>query len=328
MGRLTRSRTVALFVRDSDLTADPIVTELTARGTAVFRVDLGQFPQRLAVDARVDGTGRWEGYLATEHRRVELSDIRGIWYRRSSQFDFPGTLAPAHRAYADAEARFGLGGVLATLDAVWANHPNRSADAQYKPLQLSIARRCGLRIPSTLITNVPAAAASFAADLGPDAAVTKSLGANIVHSDDQARVAHTRPLRDLNPDTFAPVAATATQLQARVSKHEDWRVIVVGEQVFTIAIRTDDPAASIDWRANINALTLDWIWTPPELEKSLLRYAENLGMTYLAADFAVDQDGPCFLEANTAGIYGGFEARTGAPITAAIADLLTERSSR
>jgi hypothetical protein len=42
-------------------------------------------------------------------------------------------------------------------------------------------------------------------------------------------------------------------------------------------------------------------------------------------DFAIEADGRwCFLESNGSGQYGWLEAQTGAPITAALADLLAE----
>ncbi len=57
--------------------------------------------------------------------------------------------------YAYREARLGLGGVLASLDALWANHPNRCADAIFKPYQWKLAAECGLSTADTLITNDP-----------------------------------------------------------------------------------------------------------------------------------------------------------------------------
>jgi hypothetical protein len=42
-------------------------------------------------------------------------------------------------------------------------------------------------------------------------------------------------------------------------------------------------------------------------------------------DFAIEADGRwCFLESNGCGQYGWLEAQTGAPISAALADLLAE----
>lgn len=53
--------------------------------------------------------------------------------------------------------------------------------------------------------------------------------------------------------------------------------------------------------------------------------ARALGLAYAALDFAIEKDTDrwVFLESNSSGQYGWLEAKTGAPITDAIADLLT-----
>ena len=118
--------------------------------------------------------GRWTGRLRTPHRSADLDELRSVWYRSPTAYRFAGELSPAERHHALREAKFGLGGVLASLDVLWVNHPNRTA-AAYKPLQLATAARCGLSVADTLITNEPAAVRRFAAGGTP---VTKMLGAN------------------------------------------------------------------------------------------------------------------------------------------------------
>lgn len=60
---------------------------------------------------------------------MDLDDIRSIWYRDPTAFDFPANLSAPERRFAFREARLGFGGVLASLDALWVNHPNRASDA-------------------------------------------------------------------------------------------------------------------------------------------------------------------------------------------------------
>lgn len=80
------------------------------------------------------------------------------------------------------EATFGVGGVLGSLDVRWGNHPNRAA-ASYKPVQLATAARCGLDVPTTLITNTREAATRFASRCGAGRMVTKMLGANHIEEE-------------------------------------------------------------------------------------------------------------------------------------------------
>ncbi|MFE3171383.1 ATP-grasp ribosomal peptide maturase [Amycolatopsis sp. NPDC059090] len=317
---------MAIFAQEADAPVDAVVRELGRRGVDVFRADTAWFPQRLSLDARIGRDGRWRGALCTEHRTVELEAIGAIWYRDPAAFDFPATLTEVERAYAHREARLGLGGVLAALPVLWVNHPNRAADAMFKPLQLATAAACGLKVQPTQVTNSPAAAAQFAREHGVADTICKSLGPNTITEGGQLKIAYTRRLTAGDLEELSGVASTATQLQRWVNKTHEARVVVIGERMFTIAISADSPAARVDWRADFAALRYRLTDTPPEVEKGLRRYLAALGLAYTAVDFAIDENGFWFLESNSSGQYGWLEAQTGAPITAALADLLTPRS--
>ncbi len=320
--------TVLILSQEADAPTDAVVEELTRRGVPVFRADTSWFPQRLVLDAeldpdRLDAGRRWRGMLATEHRCVELGEIRSIWYRDPGAFVFGTGLTDVERAYAHREARLGLGGVLAALPGlVWVNHPNRAADAMYKPLQLFTAAVCGLRVLPTLVTNSATAVRRFAA-ARTGGVIQKSFGPNTVTEGGRLKVAYTRRLDDAALADLRGVDATATQVQEWMDKACEARVVVVGEQLFTIRITAASAASRVDWRADFDALSYEWIDTPPEVEQGVRAFMESLGLTYAALDFGIDADGQfVFFESNSSGQYGWLEAQTGAPITAALADLL------
>ena len=97
----------------------------------------------------------------------------------------------------------------------WLNHPHLSGYADFKPVQLSEARRAGLVIPRTLITNDPLRAKAFVEETPSviykpmSSAVLPSgveggsmLYASVVSKDDMADV--------------ASVAGTAHMFQERI----------------------------------------------------------------------------------------------------------------
>lgn len=90
---------------------------------------------------------------ATSRSALDLREVDAVWYRSPEAYRMPEQMSPAEAAHARVEAKYGLGGVLASLPALWCNHPARVADAAYKPLQLARAAACGLPVPDTLITN-------------------------------------------------------------------------------------------------------------------------------------------------------------------------------
>lgn len=316
--------TVVIFAQQADSPVDVMVRQLTERSVPVFRADTSWFPRRLVLDARLSDDGRWTGQLSTTHRTVDLGAIRSIWYRDPTAFSFAEGLTDVERAYAHREARLGLGGVLASLDVLWVNHPNRAADAVYKPLQLATAARCGLTTVPTVITNSPDSVRRLAAD-SPTGVVRKSLGPNVVTEGGTLTVAYTHRLTDDDLAGLVGADATATQVQQWVDKIHEARVIVVGERTFTILIHAGSQASRVDWRADYAALSYEWVETPPEVEKGLRAYVAELGLTYAAVDFSIDTERRwVFLESNSSGQYFWLESHTGAPITDALADLLIE----
>lgn len=316
--------TVVIFAQQADSPVDAMVRELAARNIPVFRADTSWFPRHLILDARLSDDGCWTGQISTAHRAVDLGAIRSIWYRDPTAFSFAESLTDVERAYCHREARLGLGGVLASLNVRWVNHPNRSADHAYKPLQLATAARCGFTTVPTAITNSPQVVRRFAED-SPTGVVRKSLGPNVVTEGGKLTVAYTHRLTEEDLTDLVGADATATQVQQWVDKIHEARVVVIGERTFTILIRAGSKASRMDWRADYSALSYEWIETPPEIEKGLRAYLAELGLFYLAVDFSIDADGRwIFLESNSSGQYFWLESHTGAPITSALADLLIE----
>jgi hypothetical protein len=180
--------TVLVLAREVDPQVDRLVDELAGRDVPVFRTDLVAFPHALTLDARLGPDG-WDGVLATPHREVRLGDIRAVWYRHPSLFELPEGMSGPERRHATAEARCGFAGVLSSLDVQWVNYPSRESDA-LKPRQLHVARRCGLVVPDSQVTNKPASVREFAATVdGPLAA--KALAAAMLVESGRLQTAYT-----------------------------------------------------------------------------------------------------------------------------------------
>ena len=313
--------TVMILAQEGDITADQVVMSLSTRNVPIARVDLSWFPAQLCVHAELH-YGKWAGWLRTEHHAVDLGSISAIWYRNPSTFAFPDALSATERQWAHTEAKLGLGGVLVSLDTLWVNHPSRHADAVYKPRQLALAARCGLAVPTTAVTNDPDAARTFCGTAS-EPAVTKAFGAVSITGEGGRKVAMTQRLSGADLSDLCGVEITAHQFQDWVPKAHDARVIAIGDAMFTVAIYAGSAASWLDWRTDYASLRYE-LMNPPEIVASGVRaLMQELGLHYGALDFVVTPDGEwLFLEINPGGQYGWLEAETGAPMTAALVDLL------
>ncbi|MFJ3219655.1 ATP-grasp ribosomal peptide maturase [Kitasatospora sp. NPDC086801] len=311
---------VAVVTNLQDPTADLVIAELHDRGVPVVRFDAGDFPATLSLTARIGGGAQeWEGRVRTPSRLVGLGSIRSLYYRRPSAFAFPH-LDPQDARVAAAQARYGLGGVLVSLPGcLYVNHPNKIADAEYKPAGLAAAAACGFQVPPTLVTNEPAEACEFAVAHGRVIHKPISLPTYLIDG-----VAQTVPVTEARVEEIGDsVAGTMHLFQQRIDKTADVRVTVIGRQVF--AVRID--CGLLDWRVDYTTHTYTVVPVPKRVERSLFAYLGHFGPLFGAFDFALTgpestEDSWVWIECNPSGQWAWMEPPTGLPMTASLADLL------
>jgi len=312
--------TVLILAPERDATADRMIRELARRRVSVVRFDTAWFPEHVSLDAQFR-RDHWDGSLTIRDRTVPLSDIRSVWYRSPSAFRFPEDLTSVERQWASNEAKIGLGGVLSSLPALWVNHPARQADAAVKPVQLAVAARCGLSLADTLITNSEAGVRRFAAGRHT---VAKALAAPAVVESGARCTAFTHVLGDEDLADLRGVGVTAHQFQEWVPKLYEARVTVVGDRFFVAGIHATTDATHVDWRNSYRDLKYTRPKLPADVHGGLLKYLKEFDLEYGAFDMVITPDGEwVFLECNPGGQYGWIEDAIDAPITGALADLLT-----
>jgi ATP-grasp ribosomal peptide maturase len=314
-------RPVMVVTELDDAHADLVIAELGERGVPVVRFDPCDFPDRLSMSAYIDGEADPSGllgWLTTPSRVVPLGAVRSLYYRRPTGFDF-SHLEPQAARFAAAQARFGLGGVLASLSGCrYVNHPNAISDAEYKPAQLAAAVQAGFDIPPTLITNDPNEAREFTAR---QPTVYKPLYIGEYQTDDGQPASIW--VREVHPEELDDtVASTMHLFQARVGKESDLRATIIGDKAFCVRIETVDPA-QLDWRYDYDQLSYTVVRPEAGLVAAMQAYLKRFGLVFGCFDFAVTREGATvFLECNPNGQWAWLEDETGEPMVAAMADLL------
>ncbi|MER5214882.1 ATP-grasp ribosomal peptide maturase [Streptomyces sp. NPDC002838] len=311
-------RPVLVVTSLHDPTADVVISGLHDRDVPVVRLDSGDFPASLSVEAEITQHGI-RGRLLTASRMADLANIRALYYRRPTGFAFPHLSEQAAR-FAVTQARYGLGGVLASLPGcLYVNHPHRIGDAEFKPAGLAGAVEAGFLVPPTLITSSPDAARAFIKRNG--SVIYKPLYNPVYRVDGVSSVVKVAEVSAADIDDG--VAGTAHLFQKRIPKTADVRVTVIGAYVFCVRIDSD----LLDWRTNYDQLTYTPVEPPPGIEAALYRYMDRFGLVFGAFDFCVAEDGQWwFLECNPSGQWYWLEPETGLPMCAALADLLERKS--
>ncbi|WP_440581825.1 ATP-grasp ribosomal peptide maturase [Streptomyces djakartensis] len=301
----------------NDPTADVVISELHDRGVPVVRFDSGDFPASLSAEAEITQDGL-RGRLTTPSRTADLANVRALYYRRPTGFAFPH-LDEQDARFAVSQARYGLGGVIASLpDCLYVNHPHYIGDAEFKPSGLTAAVKAGFKVPLTLITSDPDAARAFIERNGP--VIYKPLSNPVYLVDDVSSVVKIAEVTTADIDD--QVAGTAHLFQKLVPKTADVRVTVIGRHTFCVWI----DSGLLDWRVDYSRLRYTLVPTPPDIELALHEYLDHFGLLFGAFDFAVDAEGRWwFLECNPSGLWYWLESETGLPMCAALADLLERK---
>lgn len=317
---MARESVILVFTQQVDAHADPVIQELTRRGHPVVRFDTADFPQRASVCAESTEDG-WEGGIALRNGKlVPFGEVRSIWYRRPTAFEFPPDLAPANREFAIREAIMAFGGLLRSERCLWVNHPEKLVIAEHKAFQLAEANRCGVSTPRTLITNRATDARRFFDSCGGNV-IYKALSPALVFSSESPGYIYTTPVERSDLEDERRIQLTACMFQERVDKECELRITVIGEHVFTARIDADAPV--LDWRLHYDEVRHSPFELPESLCEKLKLLVRGMGLHFAAIDMILTHDGRyVFLELNPGGQWMWIQHETGLPLVAAMADLL------
>ncbi len=304
-----------------DWSAKQVATQLETRRFPYSWLDPADFPSRVSVTASL--RRGWCGEVETPDGVFSWEEISAVFYRCPRDFDMPSAMSGPERRFARAQARVGLGGVLASLPVTWINHPSALADCEYKPRQLSLARTVGLRVPATIITNVRDEVRRFAAEHGD--IIVKSLAEPIIAEAGTQKAIWTRRVAATELADLTGLELTTHLFQEWIPKAYEIRLTVVGKRHFAVAIHAHSTATRIDWRADYDSLTYEVIECPAEIIELARDFLSAAGLTYGAFDFIVTAgtEDQIFLECSAAGQWGWLAEECGLPIAQAIADELT-----
>ena len=311
---------ILLTTNKRDLTTDFVVLELERRGVRYLRLnteDIADFSILLR-----DGT---DGNLLRHYDNSNwpLEEFTGGYFRRP--------LAPRHEPndeksvgeYVVGEWSAILRSIWNALEGLWLNSPFSIQRAEDKPRQISCAKRMGLRVPDTLVTNDFDAARLFVS-LGPT--IAKPLRHALIEPENSlGRVIFTSRIGNLVDADREAFERAPIILQREIIKDSDIRVTVVDENVYAVAIGSQHYAdTAVDWRRGSRRdLPHTIIDLPDFISRGCVEVVRSLGLRFAAIDLIRDRDQDFwFLEANPNGQWAWIERRTGLPITKSIVDAL------
>ncbi|WP_251695656.1 ATP-grasp ribosomal peptide maturase [Streptomyces sp. Vc74B-19] len=317
------ARPVLVVAEQLDAAADMVVDQLNQRDVPVMRFDVAQFPQHLTLTgSHMPQEPGWTGSIDDGRRTVRLEGVRAVYWRRPARPLIADSVPEPYATWAQDQADAAILNVLAALPGVpWLNNPHTDRPASHKPQQLTVATRCGLTVPRSLVTNDPDAARRFAKETGGPLICKPLLGGRLDVGEGRPLMVATH--RVDAEDFDDSIRTTAHYFQEAIAKAYEVRLVAVGQSVFGGKLITTSVAAGTDWRTDYDHVEYDTVNVPDDVAAAVRRFLAYYGIGFGAFDFAVTPAGKwVFFENNPAGTWAWVENRTGLPIAAAHADYL------
>ena len=328
---------ILIVTERCDPHTDFVEPEFDRRGVSWVRLHLSELPTATQASYRVDGEPR-AGTLTIRGRTIDLSRVRGVWYRRTERFFLPG-LSATEEAVARVECQAFIEGLWGWLgDAHWVSTPGTIRAASSKAEQLSRARQMGFRVPKTLFSNEPERVRQFADTIEAEGArcIYKPHGSIIVDTGDGNRgVVYTRLLGREERGRLDEIRLSPGIFQEYIEKRAELRVNVIGDRVFACMIDSQSKEATrVDWRA------ASWIdpdeilphapaGLPPDVENFCRSFVHSYGLRFGAIDLILTPSKEyVLLELNPNGQWAWIEQRTGLPMASALVDELCCKADR
>lgn len=209
-------------------------------------------------------------------------------------------------------------------DELWLNAPQSLQRADRKLNQLIVANEIGFKVPETVLSSDWREISDRLLKSSDDQMIMKMMR-GVISEDNQVKVfyaaiADQQKVSELTEGTI-PFPGI---YQSYAEKSREWRVTVVGDDVFPAAIYTEKHAKD-DWRKHQStpAVKFKEGKLPEEVDSKCVAYLGKMGLRYGAFDLVESPDGEItFLECNPNGEYGWLEQALDFPISDAIANEL------
>jgi hypothetical protein len=279
---------------------------LRDRGTDAELLDSRWFPGGMTLTH--DPSGDAWALRLPNGRTLEPSQIRSVYWRCFNGVGRPN-LPDADQAFIGVnDARSLFESLLIRLPVRWVNGWQAYQLHQTKPVQLAMVAALGVPVPATLSGNDPEAVRAFAARYPLCIFKPGQGGAHARH----VTAAH------LSDDNLRNLAYGPVTLQEEVVG-TNVRAFLAGDCVLACEVRS--PA--LDYRDTADPQIIPHR-LPADVEGQCHAVARALQLRWTGIDFRLTPEGRyVFLEANPSPMFLGFEARSGLPLTASLAALLT-----
>jgi len=297
---------VLVIAPADDLHAQAVLHILERLKVEAERVDLA----RLSCDLRISLilNGAPEVLLTTSSgRRISLSSVDTIWWRRPRHPDFDGGLDQETREFVRGEWEHFIASIESFTALRWVNPPAANRLAGHKGVQLVVAQSEGLRVPRTAITNNLETVLAWYAEGIP--LIYKRVGPV------PRPVTATKPLLETDLGRLDALGNCPAIFQEEIPAQLDIRVTVIGTELYGAEIESQSGASPLDWRFD-HTVPFREHKLDSQVAARVRKIMARLGLVFGAIDLRLTPEGEyVFLEVNPNGQYLFVELLANIPLS-------------
>lgn len=284
---------IVVLSNSLDVTADYVCSRLEQGQFDYVRLDTDYLTGKTELLYKFDNLS-----LVVDHRTLVPENINSIWYRRPQPLKPPveKTFEKGEQSHALSEWSAAIEGFLAHIPTkLWINHPRNNASAASKLEQLSRAKRLGLTIPKTLVTQSFEETIEFWKEC-KESLVVKPISHGYIereNSQEDTLIFTNEVTLDQLNNNRELLSLCPTLFQEKIEKIYDIRINVIDDEVIAVAIYASkqDKLQTIDIRKNnMQNVRYELVTLPSLLINKLLELCHSYELRFAAIDMALTKD--------------------------------------
>jgi glutathione synthase/RimK-type ligase-like ATP-grasp enzyme len=310
----------------------PFVAACKEKDINVYLLDPSRFPKDATLSIKLDADGKLDGYVDVlkceddlgAEIRLNIQDIHIAWYLRVPHLLAEDALVETR--FARNESAGAIRTLLSVLPCSWINREDHMDFlASNKLYQQIVAKKCGLRIPRTLISNNYSHVIAFSNP--QEGLLLKSIGYIKLDEGNRSFLYSERFAHNELESSAIAIRSCPIFSQEYIHKKYEYRVMAIGKHV--LACKIDSQASEktkVDWRhydlENVTHVSAE---LPYEIQQKILCFMQAVKLRYGAIDLIETPDGEfVFLEINPSGQWGWIADLANMPIPEAVAEMLLD----
>jgi glutathione synthase/RimK-type ligase-like ATP-grasp enzyme len=316
-----------IITNKSDLTSDYLIIRLVERKIPFYRFNTDDYYHKALINIEISNS-KQKALIQYMNDILCLDEVEGVYFRRPIPPILSSEIQDNDLGFAQREITETLSGLWRLFNnTIWMNNPKFLYLARNKIEQLKVAQSLGFNIPNTLVSTSKSYIRDFYEKNKP--IIIKAVKHGFYEYKNRIKVALTNEitLSDIAKlDEFASIPAI---YQKKLEKKYDIRITVIGNDVFSTALFSQEHQASkVDWRAwdlseNFD-LRHERIVLPDDIIQKCIEITTYFNLSFSAIDMVYTVDGEyVFLEMNPSGQWAWIEEKLGYPLRDTIINFLT-----